>query len=159
MTIYGSKTRWKCAPVDKIKSWRVKSALRISIRPIVSELFAIVHIFGHVWVPGHSIAVGMEIFDQKKPSTCQAGSKEPSFVYIRSAVRTWCHHKAKNLYSFIYTYRDSDSDYIQVLGNADTLLLSQVLFRNEPVLLCIGRAFSYLNFRPKVDHPTVPTPV
>ena len=29
---------WKCVPVDKIKSWRVKSALRIAIGPFVLKL-------------------------------------------------------------------------------------------------------------------------
>ena len=38
--------------------------------------------FGHIFVPGHSVAVGMEFFDQKKPSTRQAGSNKVSFIHI-----------------------------------------------------------------------------
>ena len=71
----------------------------------MSELFAIVHVFGHVCVPGHSIVVGTEIFDRKKPSTCQAGSNEVSFVHICPVVQTVNRDKEKHLYSFLY--RDS----------------------------------------------------
>ena len=65
----------------------------------MSELFAIVHVFGHVSVPGHSIAVGTEIFDQKTPSTCQAGSNKPSFIYICLAVQKLLRYKGKNLWN------------------------------------------------------------
>ena len=35
------------------------------IRCIVSELFAIRNAAGHVCVPGHSVVVGMEMFNKK----------------------------------------------------------------------------------------------
>ena len=62
----------------------------------------IVHVFGHVCVPGHSIVVGTEIFDQKKPSTYQAGSNEVSFVHICPVVQKLLRYKGKNLWPFIY---------------------------------------------------------
>ena len=68
----------------------------------MSELFAIVHVFGHVCVPGHSIVVGTEIFDQKRPSTYQAGSNEVSFVHICPVVQKLLRYKGKNLWPFIY---------------------------------------------------------
>ena len=70
------------------------------IRCIVSEIIALLDNFGHLSVPGHSIAVGMEIFDQKKTSTCQAGSNEVSYVHIRAVVQEIFCLKGKNLCSF-----------------------------------------------------------
>ena len=49
----------------------------------------------------------MEFFDQKKPSTCQAGSNKVSFVHICSLVQELFAHKGKNLCSFIYIEIDT----------------------------------------------------
>ena len=80
-------------------------------RLIVSEIIALLDDFGHVCVSGHSIAVGTEIFDRKKPSTCQAGSNEVSFVHICSSVQELFAHKDKNLCSFIYI--EIPNDYFE----------------------------------------------
>ena len=71
--------------------------------------------------------VGTEIFDQKKPSTYQAGSNEVSFVHIWPVVQKLLRYKGKNLWPFIY---------IEILG-------LQCLFFRAICQMCAVVAFLY----------------